>query len=131
MEDCRSPFVATASLVHRFFNGAITAWSGLLSNIPRGWVVCDGNNGTPDLRSSFIRGAADGIEAGSSGGNTTHQHDATGDGHQHYLTGSGVIDDVGPVNSLSTEENITFTSELASNLPTYYDLIYIMEWEDW
>lgn len=26
-----------------------------VSNIPEGWVVCDGNNSTPDLRDKFIK----------------------------------------------------------------------------
>jgi len=33
---------------------AIVMWSGSLANIPSGWVLCDGTNGTPDLRSRFI-----------------------------------------------------------------------------
>lgn len=30
-----------------------------LDPIPKGWVLCDGNNGTPDLRNRFIKGADD------------------------------------------------------------------------
>lgn len=36
--------------------GCIMIWSGLQVNIPAGWVVCDGNNGTPDLRERFVMG---------------------------------------------------------------------------
>jgi microcystin-dependent protein len=32
--------------------GTIVMWSG--ANVPNGWVVCDGTNGTPDLRGRFI-----------------------------------------------------------------------------
>lgn len=47
--------------------GAIVVWSGLLADIPSGWVLCDGTNGTPDLRDQFIRGAAPGQEPGPGG----------------------------------------------------------------
>ena len=32
-------------------------WSGKISDIPSGWALCDGGNGTPDLRDKFIVGA--------------------------------------------------------------------------
>jgi microcystin-dependent protein len=35
----------------------IIAWSGSISNIPNGWLLCDGTNGTPDLRNRFTVGA--------------------------------------------------------------------------
>ncbi|WP_353102369.1 hypothetical protein [Myroides odoratus] len=37
--------------------GLISMWSGALRDIPLGWVLCDGQNGTPDLRDRFIVGA--------------------------------------------------------------------------
>lgn len=37
-------------------SGLITMWSGKISDIPVGWVLCDGKNGTPDLRGKFILG---------------------------------------------------------------------------
>ena len=37
-------------------SGVIVAWSGTEDNIPNGWVICDGNNKTPDLRDRFIMG---------------------------------------------------------------------------
>ena len=38
-------------------SGLIAIWSGSLGSIPSGWVLCNGANGTPDLRNSFILGA--------------------------------------------------------------------------
>lgn len=38
--------------------GFIGLWSGSIATIPAGWALCDGNNGTPDLRDRFIVGAA-------------------------------------------------------------------------
>ncbi len=37
--------------------GVIVMWSGKVDQIPAGWVLCNGDNGTPDLRSRFIVGA--------------------------------------------------------------------------
>ncbi len=38
-------------------SGLISMWSGTIANIPSGWVLCNGSNGTPDLRNRFIIGA--------------------------------------------------------------------------
>ena len=49
--------------------GTIVMWSGLLSAIPSGWVLCDGTGGTPNLIATFIRGVAtDATNPGSTGG---------------------------------------------------------------
>jgi len=37
--------------------GIICMWSGTIATIPSGWLLCDGTNGTPDLRDRFIIGA--------------------------------------------------------------------------
>lgn len=38
-------------------SGVIVMWSGSVGSIPKGWALCDGTNGTPDLRDRFIVGA--------------------------------------------------------------------------
>lgn len=37
-----------------------------------GWHICDGTNGTPDLRGRFILGASDSHAVGSTGGEENH-----------------------------------------------------------
>lgn len=37
--------------------GCIVMWSGAISAVPSGWRLCDGTNGTPDLRDKFVIGA--------------------------------------------------------------------------
>jgi len=54
--------------------GLIAMWHGLLVNIPTGWNLCDGTNGTPDLRSKFVKGAAAAANPGATGGSATHTH---------------------------------------------------------
>ncbi len=36
--------------------GTIVMWSGAIEEIPDGWLLCDGTEGTPDLRGRFIVG---------------------------------------------------------------------------
>jgi microcystin-dependent protein len=51
--------------------GTIVMWSGAISSIPSGWALCDGANGTPDLRDRFILGAGAGENPGEAGGSNT------------------------------------------------------------
>jgi hypothetical protein len=37
--------------------GVIAMWHGSIATIPNGWALCNGSNGTPDLRNRFIVGA--------------------------------------------------------------------------
>lgn len=46
--------------------GGIIMWSG--SSIPTGWSLCNGTNGTPDLRNKFIVGSGTTYSIGASGG---------------------------------------------------------------
>ena len=48
--------------------GAIIMWSGSINDIPVGWALCDGRNGTPDLRDRFIVGAGGSYNVGDTGG---------------------------------------------------------------
>jgi len=65
--------------------GSIEMWHGTIANIPSGWVLCNGSNGTPDLRGRFCQGAADGDEANdpSPGGSSTA---APGNHSAHSVT---------------------------------------------
>lgn len=49
-------FVQTA-LASSFPSGGIVLWSGTIASIPSGWYLCNGSNGTPDLRNKFVIGA--------------------------------------------------------------------------
>jgi len=66
--------------------GGIIMWSGGAAEIPQGWALCDGENGTPDLRDKFVVGAGNTYTKGDKGGSSTkdlsHVH-ATG---SHTLT---------------------------------------------
>ena len=89
-------------------SGLIGIWYGnVAANLPTGWVLCDGQNGTPDLRERTIRGAAGDAAPSptvlnSTGGANTvtvsnnimkeHNHQVTISQaqapHSHYVQGS-------------------------------------------
>ena len=48
--------------------GTILPWYGQLVNMPRGFALCNGSNGTPDLRNRFIVGAGSTYALGVTGG---------------------------------------------------------------
>jgi hypothetical protein len=56
--------------------GMVMGWAKPISQIPSGWALCDGTNGTYDMRGSFIRAAGPDEETGGTGGSATHTHDA-------------------------------------------------------
>lgn len=52
-------------------SGGIILWHGLISAIPAGWALCDGTNGTPDLRGRVVMGVSDTYALNSTGGQTS------------------------------------------------------------
>ena len=58
-----------------------------------GWQVCDGTNGTPDLRDQFVVGAGDSYDLGDTGGVITnsleHRHQV--ESHRHTITPTTAI----------------------------------------
>jgi hypothetical protein len=79
----------------------VVMWSGSIDQIPFGWLLCDGSNGTPDLRSKFVIGAykSQGLDVDQIGGSnekklTTnelprHNHGASVNEHSHSMDSRG------------------------------------------
>lgn len=66
--------------------GVIVMWSGSVTNIPETWALCNGTNGTPDLRDRFILGASNDASVGVIGGSADSAlpiHVHTGPSHTH------------------------------------------------
>lgn len=69
--------------------GTILMWSGDESDLPPTWHLCDGGNGTPDLRDRFIVAAGTTTAPHATGGAASHTHTATTANaglHQHDLS---------------------------------------------
>ena len=135
--------------------GGIFLWSGSIGSIPAGYVLCNGSNGTPDLRDRFVVGAGSTYAVDATGGSAdaivvTHTHVATvtDPGHNHDIVvrnaGSGIryidFNSTTPGSTLVnvaetttettgiTVSNANFgTSATNANLPPYYALCYIMK----
>ena len=73
--------------------GMIVMWSGAVADIPFGWALCNGENGTPDLRDRFVVGAGGKFNLQARGGSETvaltatqmpkHSHEVDDNGHNH------------------------------------------------
>ena len=107
--------------------GTIVLWSGAIIDIPPGWVLCDGNNGSPDLRNRFIVGAGDTYVPNDTGGANTHNHDFSGSGHNHTISpGIGIQAGTGRTFITDTKSALG-TTDPGTSLPLYYSLAYIMK----
>lgn len=127
--------------------GIIIVWTGSEASIPTGWHVCDGTNGTPDLRSKIVP-CAGGIDytVGEVGGNEyltypSHTHGLTGGyykyhqphthkSHMTWSTESTGLDNIGnaakPLNLYSGESHSHPDEDLLTSAtgglytPTHY-----------
>lgn len=116
-------------------SGLIAVWHGSLSNIPSGWVLCDGNNSTPNLLARFVRSVPNAsTNPGSTGGEDSHTLTvAEMPGHAHSCNcstsagsqngtfargaSSGTSQDTGSAGGGGSHEN----------RPAYYEVAFIMK----
>ena len=134
-------------------SGGIILWSGSIASVPVGWYLCDGTNGTPNLRDRFIVGAGTTYAVAATGGSAnavvvshTHTATVTDPGHFHDIGQSqqvpfgtgGVNNPAKPGNTNSAQSSTVTTgvtvanstegvSGTNANLPPYYALAYIMK----
>lgn len=131
--------------------GTIVIWSGTSDNIPSGWQLCDGTNGTPDLRDKFVLGAGTNHIVGSAGGSesvtlTTEQLPSHNHGQRISRTitpfnqsllgstsgitsGYRISDSAIEVGKQGTVQNTSASGANVphENMPPYYTLCYIMK----
>ena len=119
-------------------SGIIVAWSGNESNIPSGWVLCNGQNNTPDLRGRFILGVSDSHAVNSTGGEETHTLSVNEmPRHDHQLatewvggsadTRFGIDPIAGGKYQGNMGTNNSGGNQPHNNMPPYYALCYIMK----
>ena len=124
--------------------GGIIMWSGDIASIPSGWALCNGANGTPDLRDKFVVGATSdssgtsypGLQPGASGGEAevtlteaqlpshTHTWDRQDSStNANYRPWPANNNDVVKT---TTETGATGGDQPHNNLPPYLTLAFIM-----
>jgi len=90
--------------------GVIVAWTGVLASIPSGWLLCDGNNNTPNLIDRFLQGVStSSTNPGATGGSHTTTHNSS----SIFLT------------SDSGANALRLTTH--DNRPKYYEVAWIMK----
>ena len=107
--------------------GMILLWSGSIVSIPSGWRLCDGLEGTPDLRDKFVVGAGSTYNPDTTGGATSHIHTSPVHSHEGYLQEGGDIASGANFENTLTIFDTIVTINSTSNLPPYYALCYIMK----
>ena len=132
-------------------SGGIIMWSGAANAIPTGYVLCDGQNSTPDLRNRFVIGAGDTFAVDATGGSANavvveHTHTLTDPGHSHsYSRAESIVQGSAETSSQQQKHNIDYGTNTTQsqftgisvdsqgesgtdkNLPPYYALCYIMK----
>lgn len=130
-------------------SGVILMWKGTIATIPQGWVLCNGANGTPDLRNRFVVCAnADELgvakstiqgAAAQTGGSLLHTHSGTTDGHFHGFSGSldagtsiitagtGSAEPTLGGATESVSDTFTTGNPIEEPCPPFYALAYIMK----
>ena len=120
--------LGVAAAVFAVPTGGIIMWSGAQAAIPSGWLLCNGANGTPDLRDRFVIGAGNSYGVGASGGSkdaivVAHNHGASADAqgnHNHPIYGGdnnapgygvrGYPDSYNITTGISTAESLAYAN---------------------
>lgn len=76
--------------------GMISLWYGAIGSVPTGWYLCDGSNGTPDLRDRFIVGAGSTYSVSQTGGSA----DSIVVSHTHTASSTSTVTDPGHLHSV-------------------------------
>ena len=112
----------------------IFLWPDLPSTIPSGWVLCNGGNGTPDLRDKFVTGSGNSYSVGDTGGTNSvqltvaelpsHDHDYR---KANFSYSRGDNNGKRGVGSSSVNTSKTGSGDGHENRPEYQALCYIMK----
>ena len=99
--------------------GSIMIWSGAVVDIPTGWQLCNGTNGSPDLRDKFVIGAGDNYNVAATGGSkdsilVLHSH--TINNHTHSFSDSFS----GNTDYFDTSHTHGFSNNATANVQTAY-----------
>jgi len=118
-------------------SGVITMWGGSIADIPDGWSLCDGTDGTPDLQDRFVVGAGGSYAVDDTGGAESVQltlDEIPSHAHTYQQTTGATFADSGPTDQGT--DNFTDSQQTTSteggdqaheNRPPFYALAYIQK----
>ena len=115
--------------------GMILEWAGTLVDIPVGWALCDGFNGTPNLTDRFIVGVGSSYVVGETGGESFHTltiGELPPHSFQYYRQVASGGSNSGAGDWYSDRQDLQNTNVIGmgqafDNRPLYYALAYIMK----
>jgi hypothetical protein len=123
-------YPTVSASVSAFPKGAIVAWYGPSASVPPGWVICNGKNGTPDLRDRFLKGTGDFARSGNRGGSSSHSHSASVHLPDSNRKGSDSRwgetpwrDGPNPVYT----QTVNVSVSTGDNLPPFVEVLFIMK----
>jgi hypothetical protein len=124
------PLADTAKVLASYPKGTILPFAAPSSAIPAGWHVCDGTNGTVDLRDHLPFGATTDAQLGvNNEGSLTHTHTFSGTtSPPNGVDNSHVVQDGGsPLDVKGTDHTHTYsgTTSPSSNLPPVTRVYFI------
>jgi len=107
--------------------GMIVIWYGSSGTVPAGYLLCDGSNGTPDLRDR-LPFCGDFVEpAGSVAGSWAPQHNGSDFWHHHELeAGLGLIAGDG-FSAVTENKHVTVTLSQPSDVLIGKGMHYIQK----
>ena len=106
--------------------GTIVSYSGSILDIPSTYRLCDGTDGTPDLRDKFIAGSGGRYPVDDTGGAINHNHHFTGDGHAHAINVGSEIGFAFEKSLALSSSPATGTTDNKDGRPPYYSLAFVM-----
>ncbi len=115
-------FSPQGTLLNPVAAGVIAVWSGTIASIPAGWIICDGNGGTPNLLAKFIEGVATAVTNPGATGGTVSKNTA---GHTHTLTYGGGAWSPGASNPQPVSPTDSSIDSIADIRPPFYDGAFI------
>lgn len=121
--------ISVSTPVPTVFNpGLILMWSGSIANIPAGFVLCDGNNNTPDLTDKFIVGAKQDVGGIAKTNITGALTKSGGDKNHYHYVGIGGFYSAGGGGSTYFAYPGTYSTGYPNDIVVpYYALAFIMK----
>lgn len=108
-------------------HGLIFGWTGNPLFLPDGYVLCDGSNGTPDMRDRFVVGALDVYSVGEKNGVSVHVHSFTTDPHDHTRSPGPDLQAGPSVNQEPRDNTDAGTTDPADGTPPFYAMCFLMK----